>query len=111
MSTSLKRNVGTADVTIRWGLGIALAVSGLLIVKGTIGVVLVLLSALLLSTAITRFCQGHVPFGITATRDGINHGPGDMGETCGTVSAGIETLWLMPRGESVEGYGRHAKRA
>ncbi len=111
MTISLRNNMGLVDRAIHGCIGIAMVIFGILIVQGTIGVILIFLSAPLLLTAIIGFCPGHVPFGMTARRDTIISGPGDMKENVEIVSAGIETLWLMPRGEFHEEYGSHAKRA
>jgi hypothetical protein len=111
MSISLRKNMGMVDRTIHGCVGTALVIFGVLTVQGTIGAILILLGAPLLLTAIIGFCPGHVPFGRTARRDSIISGSGDMKEKNEIVSVGIETLWLMPRGEFPEAFGRFAKRA
>lgn len=111
MTISLRKNMGMVDRAIRGCIGNAMVIFGVLIVQGTIGVILILLSAPMLLTAIIGFCPEHVPFGMTTRRDSIISWPGDMKETDEIVSAGIETLWLMPRGEFDEEYEGHAKRA
>jgi len=99
MSISLTRNMGMVDSTIRGCLGFVLAVFGALIVKGTIGMVLVILSVPLLFTAIIVFCVGYVPSCISTRRDSTCWRSRETKEKDEkVVSAGIEVLWLLPRG-------------
>lgn len=99
MSISLTRNIGVVDSTIRGCLGFVLAVFGALIVKGTIGMVLVILSVPLLFTAIIGFCVGYVPSCISTRRDSTCWRSRETKEKDEkVVSAGIEVLWLLPRG-------------
>lgn len=69
MRLSLPYNMGMADRITRICLGIALAVLGTLIVKGAIGMVLVILSIPLVLSAVVGFCPGYLPLGISTRRD------------------------------------------
>lgn len=111
MTISRRKTTGVIDRAILGCFGTALVIFGALIVQGTTGMILILLSASVLLTAIIGFCPGHVPFGMTASRDSVISAPEDMKENDKIVAAGSETLWLMPQGEFDEEYGRHAKRA
>ena len=64
MKSSLAQNMGTLDRILRMGLGITLVVFGILVVQGTMGIILVILSIPLLLSATIGFCPGYVPFGI-----------------------------------------------
>jgi hypothetical protein len=103
MRSSLTKNMRMAGRTICGCFGIALMVCGALFVKGAIGAVLVLLSAPLLLIAIIGFYQAYGPFGTPARWDNPSWGPGEIKKNDeNVVSAGIEVLWLLPRGEPSE---------
>jgi hypothetical protein len=70
MRISLIQNMGKLDRTIRVCLGIALAVFGTLIIKGTIGIILVILAIPLVFFAIIGFCPLYVPFGVSTKSQG-----------------------------------------
>lgn len=68
MKISIRQNMGILDRIFRICLGIALILSGILIAKGTIGILLVVLSFPLFVSAIVGFCPGYVPLGISTKR-------------------------------------------
>ncbi len=92
-------------------VGAALVVSGVTILEGAIGLILVVLSTPLLLIALTGFCPGYVPFEKGTKRNGTFKGPGDTKGNDKIVSAGIESLWLMPRGVHDGAFGHHTRRA
>lgn len=99
MRSSLTKNMRMADRTIYGCFGIALMVCGALFIKGAIGAVLLLLSAPPLLIAVIGFYQRYGPVGSATRSDHPCWGPGEIkkdGEK--VVSAGIEVLWLLPRG-------------
>ncbi len=111
MTISLGKNMEMEDRAIHACFGTALVVSGTLIVQGAIGLILALLGAPLLLTAIIGFCPGYVPFEMGTRRNSTLKGPGDTRGNDKIVSAGIESLWLMPRGIYDEACGHRVKRA
>lgn len=65
----MKKNVGVTDRVIRVMFAIifvALDVSG--IVTGMSGIILLVLAAILIVTAVVRFCPLYFPFGINTIR-------------------------------------------
>ena len=110
MSISLRKNMEMVDRAIHAGFGTALVVSGTLI-QGIIGLILVLLSAPLLLSAIIGFCPGYDFFRMATRGNSMLNGSGETKGNDEIVSAGIESLWLMPRGIYDEAYGQRVKRA
>jgi hypothetical protein len=68
MKISIIQNMGMLDRIFRICLGMALVVFGILIVKGAIGILLVVLSIPLVVSAIVGFYPGYVPLGISTKR-------------------------------------------
>jgi hypothetical protein len=68
MKISLPQNMGILDRVARVCIGIVLAAFGTVIVSGTIGIFLIVLSVPLLLSAIVGFCPAYVPFGISTKR-------------------------------------------
>ncbi len=110
MTISPRESVGMFGRAIFGSVGTAQVILGALVVQGAIGLILILLSTPLLLTAMIGFCHKHVASGTTASRNSMIAGPGDMKENDEIMSAGIETLWLMPRGEFDRQFGSRANR-
>jgi hypothetical protein len=64
----MKINEGTIDRAIRGVVGAILLVVGLVVVKGTIGIVLDVLGGILLVTGIVGFCPLYTLFGIDTNK-------------------------------------------
>ena len=64
----MKINEGTVDRVIRGVVGAILLVVGLVLVKGTIGIVLDVLGAILLVTGIVGFCPLYTLFGMNTSK-------------------------------------------
>ena len=64
----MKINEGTVDRVIRGIFGAVLLVVGLVLVKGTIGIVLDALGAILLVTGIVGFCPLYTLFRVNTSR-------------------------------------------
>ncbi len=111
MSISLRKNMEMGDRAVNACVGAALVVSGAMVLQGAIGLILVLLSIPLLLIALTGFCPGYVPFERGTRRNSTFRGPGDTKGNDKIVSAGIESLWLMPRGVHDGAFGHHTRRA
>ena len=62
----MKKNMGTTDKTIR--VIVAIIIAGLYftnVITGTLGLVLMVLSAVFVLTSLVSFCPLYAPFGIT----------------------------------------------
>ena len=57
-----KQNVGGIDRVLRIVLGIAMAVIGLLVLKGTVGTVVGIVGLIPLITGLVSFCPLYLPF-------------------------------------------------
>ena len=57
-----KQNVGRMDRVLRIALGIAMAVIGLFVLKGTTGTVLGIIGLIPLATGLVGFCPLYLPF-------------------------------------------------
>ena len=64
----MKPNEGTIDRAIRGVAGALLLVVGLVLVKGTIGIVLDVLGAIFLVTGVVGFCPLYTLFGINTSK-------------------------------------------
>jgi hypothetical protein len=64
----MKINEGTIDRAIRGVVGAILLVVGLVVVKGTLGIVLDVLGGILLVTGIVGFCPLYTLFGISTCK-------------------------------------------
>ena len=64
----MKLNEGAIDRVIRGVAGALLLVVGLVLVKGTIGIVLDVLGAILLVTGVVGFCPLYALFGINTSK-------------------------------------------
>jgi hypothetical protein len=64
----MKINEGTIDRTIRGVVGVILLIVGLVVVKGTIGIVLDVLGGILLVTGIVGFCPLYTLFGVSTCK-------------------------------------------
>ena len=64
----MKINEGAIDRAIRGAVGAILLVLGLVVVKGTIGIVLGVLGGILLATGIVGFCPLYALFGIDTNK-------------------------------------------
>ena len=64
----MKINEGTVDRVIRGVVGAILLVVGLVLVKGTIGIVLDVLGAILLVTGVVGFCPLYTLFRVNTSR-------------------------------------------
>lgn len=64
----MKINEGTVDRFIRGVVGAILLAVGLVIVKGTVGIVLDVLGAILLVTGIVGFCPLYMLFSINTSK-------------------------------------------
>lgn len=66
----MKKNMGTADRTIRIVLAIAAAVLYFTdIITGTAGIILMVLAVIFLATSFISFCPLYAPFRISTRRD------------------------------------------
>jgi hypothetical protein len=65
MKNPLRQNMGMLDRMIRICMGIVLLVLGVIVAKGTIGLIFIIVSILLLMTGITGFCILYIPFRIS----------------------------------------------
>ena len=65
----MKANEGTLDRIIRAILGIVLFVVGFFVLKGTLGIVLGIISIILLITALTGFCALYAVFKIKTVKE------------------------------------------
>lgn len=78
----LRRNMGRLDRTLRFLVGVALILIGLFALRGAqgslSGIVVAAIAVMPILTAMTGFCPGYVPFGISTL-------PGD-GPAEGTVA-------------------------
>lgn len=70
MKIPFTQNVGSLDRMLRICMGIGLIVLGVLIVKGTIGIILMVLSIPLLVSGIIGFCPSYILLGISTKREG-----------------------------------------
>ncbi len=68
MKFSLKQNMGMFDRMPRICLGAMLLFLATTVIGGTLGLILVMVSAVLLITGITGFCPTYVLFGISTKR-------------------------------------------
>ena len=64
----MKINEGTLDRIIRGIAGAVLLATGLVLVKGTVGIVLDVLGAILLVTGIVGFCPLYTLFGLKTSK-------------------------------------------
>jgi hypothetical protein len=64
----MSKNVGIMDRIIRFLTGTALIVAGLTVAKGTLGVILLILSAPLLLSALLGFCPTYTLLGLSTKR-------------------------------------------
>ena len=63
----MKKNMGTADRTIRTLLAVVFAVLyATNVITGTLGIVLLVLSVVILLTSFISFCSLYAPFGLKA---------------------------------------------
>lgn len=69
MKITFKQNMGILDRMLRICTGIILIVLGMLMVKETVGIVLIVLSIPLLISGITGFCPAYILFGISTKRE------------------------------------------
>jgi len=61
----MKKNMGTADRTIRTILAVVFAVLYFTnVITGTLGIVLMVLAAVFLLTSLVSFCPLYAPFGL-----------------------------------------------
>jgi len=61
----MKKNMGTADRTIRTILAVVVAVLYFTnVITGTLGIVLMVLAAVFLLTSVISFCPLYAPFGL-----------------------------------------------
>ena len=61
----MKKNMGTADRTIRTILAVVVAVLYFTnVITGTLGIVLMVLAAVFLLTSVISFCPLYAPFGV-----------------------------------------------
>ena len=61
----MKKNMGTADRTIRTILAVVVAVLYFTnVITGTLGIVLMVLAAVFLLTSVVSFCPLYAPFGL-----------------------------------------------
>ena len=65
----MKKNMGTADRTIRVVLGVLILVLVLTdTISGTVGIILGIVAALFLLTSATGFCLGYLPLKLSTLR-------------------------------------------
>ncbi len=65
----MKKNMGTADRVIRFGMAIIIAVLYFAqIISGTLALVLLLLCGVFMITSFFSFCPLYLPFGISTTK-------------------------------------------
>ena len=57
-----KQNVGRIDRVLRIALGIAMAIIGLFVLKGTVGTVVGIVALIPLVTGLVGFCPLYLPF-------------------------------------------------
>ena len=69
MKIPFRQNVGMMDRMLRICIGIVLIVLAVLLVKGTVGTILMILSIPLLVSGIIGFCPSYVLLGISTKRE------------------------------------------
>lgn len=69
MKIPFRQNMGMMDRMLRICIGVVLIVLALLIVKGTVGTILMILSIPLLVSGIAGFCPSYVLLGISTKRE------------------------------------------
>jgi len=67
----MKKNMGKADRTIRSLLALLMiALYNFEVVSGTLGIVLIVVSAIFLLTSFVSFCPLYAPFGLSTCKPG-----------------------------------------
>ncbi len=65
----MNKNVGVADLIIRVVMGVSLVIAGIIIVKGTAGLIFVALSIPLLASALLGLCPGCTLLGLSTKKE------------------------------------------
>ena len=64
-----KQNVGRIDRVLRIALGIAMAIVGLFVLKGTTGTVVGIIGLIPLATGLVGFCPLYLPFKFSTVKN------------------------------------------
>jgi hypothetical protein len=68
----MKKNMGTADRIIRFLAAIVLIVLfATNVISGTLGIILLAISAIFIVTSILGFCPAYLPFNISTTKKAV----------------------------------------
>jgi hypothetical protein len=66
--TMYQKNMGQLDRAVRFIIGVALVLSVLFVLDGTLEIVAAAFALLLILTSVTGFCPGYIPFGISTLK-------------------------------------------